>query len=138
MCFHLKYVLHSCSFFFIHKVSAPKFLCTYSTLGYIKVFCLIYEHGPYIPDLKWREKPTGNSRINLSTDFCGLPKVHFGELKMCFLPTAPIHMLWYIWYFFNCLEVSKCVFICNMIYIRVPLICFISHHQPNFNQLTRI
>jgi hypothetical protein len=36
--------------------------------------------------------------------------MHFGELKMRFLPNAPIHIVWYIRYIFDCLEVSKCVF----------------------------
>jgi hypothetical protein len=40
--------------------------------------------------------------------------MHFGELKMRFLPTTPIHIIWYILKFFYCLEVSKCVF--NMKY----------------------
>jgi hypothetical protein len=51
------------------------------------------------------------SCLNLSTDFGGVLKMHFGELKMGFLPTAPIHILWYIRNVFDCLEVSKCVFI---------------------------
>jgi hypothetical protein len=34
------------------------------------------------------------SRINMSTDFCGVPKMLSGELKMRFLPTAPIHIIW--------------------------------------------
>jgi hypothetical protein len=36
--------------------------------------------------------------------------MHFGELKMCFVPTAPIHIVLYLRNFFDCLEVSKCVF----------------------------
>jgi hypothetical protein len=34
----------------------------------------------------------------------------FGELKMRFLPTAPIHLVWFIRNIFDCLDVSKCVF----------------------------
>jgi hypothetical protein len=33
-------------------------------------------------------------RINQSTDFCGVLEMHSGELKMRFLPTAPIHIAW--------------------------------------------
>jgi hypothetical protein len=32
----------------------------------------------------------------VSTVFSGVLKMHFGELKKRFLPTAPIHLLWYI------------------------------------------
>jgi hypothetical protein len=77
------------------------------------------------------------TRFNLPTDFGGVQKMHFGELKMCFLPTAPIHIVWYIRKGFDCLQVSKCVFIWNMIDIRFPLICFKSYHHPNFDLLTR-
>jgi hypothetical protein len=77
------------------------------------------------------------SRFNLSTDFGGFLKIHFGEQKMRCLPNAQIHIVWYIRNFFDCLEVSKGVFIWNMIYIRVPVICFKSYQQPNFIQLTR-
>jgi hypothetical protein len=51
------------------------------------------------------------SRFNLSTDFGGVLKMNSGEVKMRFLPTAPILIVWYILIFFECLEVSKCVFI---------------------------
>jgi hypothetical protein len=51
------------------------------------------------------------SRFNLSTDFVGLLKMHFGELKMRFFPTAPIHIVCYIQNIFDCLEVSEYVFI---------------------------
>jgi hypothetical protein len=60
----------------------------------------------------------------MSTEFGGVLKMHFCELQIRFLPTAPNHMVWYIRYIFDCLEVSKHVFIRNMIYIRVRLICF--------------
>jgi hypothetical protein len=43
----------------------------------------------------------------MSTDFGGELKMHFGELKMRFLPTAPTHSVWYIRYFLVCLEVTK-------------------------------
>jgi hypothetical protein len=36
--------------------------------------------------------------------------MHFGELKMRFLPTAPIHIVWYIRNIFDSLDVSKYVF----------------------------
>jgi hypothetical protein len=67
------------------------------------------------------------TRFNLSKDLSGLLKMLFGELRMRFLPTAPIHIVCYIQNFFDCLEVSKCVFIWNMIYIRVPLVCLKSY-----------
>jgi hypothetical protein len=78
------------------------------------------------------------SRFNLSTDFGGVLKTHFGKLKKRFLTTAPIHIVWYIQIIFDCLEVSKCVFIWNMIYILVPPICFKRYLHPNFYQLTRL
>jgi hypothetical protein len=31
------------------------------------------------------------SQFNLSTEFGGVIKIHFGDLKMRFFPTAPIH-----------------------------------------------
>jgi hypothetical protein len=49
--------------------------------------------------------------FNLSTDFGGILKMHFGELKKRFLTTASIHFEWYIRNILDCLEVSKCVFI---------------------------
>jgi hypothetical protein len=51
------------------------------------------------------------SRFNLSTNIVGVVKTNSGELKMRFLPTAPIHIVWYILKLFDFLEVSKCVFI---------------------------
>jgi hypothetical protein len=51
------------------------------------------------------------SRYNLTTDFGGVIKMHSGQLKMRFLPTAPIHIVWYILNVFDFLEVSKYVFI---------------------------
>jgi hypothetical protein len=51
------------------------------------------------------------SRFNLSTDLGGILKMHFGELKMRFMATAPIHIVCYKQNFFDCLEVSKYVFI---------------------------
>jgi hypothetical protein len=35
-------------------------------------------------------------RFNLSTDFGGVQKIHSDELKMRFMPTAPIYRVWYI------------------------------------------
>jgi hypothetical protein len=35
-------------------------------------------------------------RLLVSTDFGGVLKMHFGELKKRFLPNAPIHLVWYI------------------------------------------
>jgi hypothetical protein len=51
------------------------------------------------------------SRFNMSTDFGGDIKMHFGELKMPFILTVPIHIECYIRNDFEYLEVSKCVFI---------------------------
>jgi hypothetical protein len=51
------------------------------------------------------------SRFNLSTGYGGILKMHFGELKMRFIPTAPIHVVCYILNDFEGLEFSKCVFI---------------------------
>jgi hypothetical protein len=48
-------------------------------------------------------------RFNVSTEFDGLLKMYSVELKMRFLPTAPIHIEWYIRTFFDCLGVIKCV-----------------------------
>jgi hypothetical protein len=62
------------------------------------------------------------TRFDLSTDFGGVLILHSGELLIRFLPTAAIRIVWHIRNFFGCLEVSKYVFICNMIYIRVPLL----------------
>jgi hypothetical protein len=59
------------------------------------------------------------SRFNLPTDFGGVLNMHSGELKMRVLPTPPIQIVCYIRNFFDCLEVSKCVFIRNMINISV-------------------
>jgi hypothetical protein len=36
------------------------------------------------------------SLINLLSDVCGVLNIVFGEIKMSFLSTAPIHMLLYI------------------------------------------
>jgi hypothetical protein len=72
-------------------------------------------------------------RSILSTDFLCVLKMHSGELKMRFLPTAAIHIVWYILIFFPFLEVSKCDFIWNMFYIPVPLICFKSYPHPHFD-----
>jgi hypothetical protein len=68
-----------------------------------------------------REKPTGIFRLNMSTDFGGVLRTQFGELKKRLLTTASFHMVWYLRIIFDFLEVSKSVFIRNMIYIRVPL-----------------
>jgi hypothetical protein len=40
------------------------------------------------------------SRFNMLTEFGGVPKMHFGDLNMLFLPTAPIHIVCYIRFFF--------------------------------------
>jgi hypothetical protein len=45
-------------------------------------------------------------RINVSTEFGGVLKMLFCELKMRFLPTAPIHIVSYIWIFYDYLKVS--------------------------------
>jgi hypothetical protein len=76
------------------------------------------------------------SRFNMSKDLGVVLKMHSGELKIRFMPTAPIHIISYTQNFFHCLQVSKCVFICNKISIRVPLICFKINHHQNFFQLT--
>jgi hypothetical protein len=49
-------------------------------------------------------------RFNVSTVFTGEFKMHFGELKKRFIPTAPIHILWYIRNVKGSLEVTKSVF----------------------------
>jgi hypothetical protein len=43
----------------------------------------------------------GISRYILSTEFGGVLEMHFGELKMRFLPTAPIEIVWYIQNYLN-------------------------------------
>jgi hypothetical protein len=72
----------------IQKVSAPKPLWTYSTVvGYIKVFYR-YNNMDLILRAQRVEKSLMEiSRINLSTDYCGVLKMRSGELKMRFLPT---------------------------------------------------
>jgi hypothetical protein len=47
----------------------------------------------------------------VSKDFGGELKKHFGELKMRLLPTAPIHIVWYVRNIFDRLDFSKGVFI---------------------------
>jgi hypothetical protein len=82
-------------FLLIQKVSAPKFLWTYSTLvGYIKVFCRHINIVLILRTQRVEKSPLEISRINLSTDICGVLKMHSGELKMRFLPTAPFHIVW--------------------------------------------
>jgi hypothetical protein len=78
------------------------------------------------------------SRFNLSKDFDDVLKMLFGELKMRFMPTAPINIVWYIRFFFGCLKVRKCVFIWNMIYIRVFCFLFqkLSPHKFRSTHLT--
>jgi hypothetical protein len=34
--------------------------------------------------------------FNVSTDFGGVLKIHVGELKIRFMLTAPIHIVWFI------------------------------------------
>jgi hypothetical protein len=63
------------------------------------------------------------SRFNLSKNFSGFLKMHFGELKMRFFPTSSIHIACYIRKRFECLVVSKFLLIWNMIHICVPLFC---------------
>jgi hypothetical protein len=46
----------------------------------------------------------------VSTDFGGVLKMLFGELKMRFLPIATIQVVWYLQKNFDCVDVSKCVF----------------------------
>jgi hypothetical protein len=36
--------------------------------------------------------------------------MYFGELKMRFIRTGTIHIIWYIRNFSDCFDVSKCVF----------------------------
>jgi hypothetical protein len=50
----------------------------------------------------WRVKKSlpENYCFNVSTDFVVVLKTHFGELKMGFLPTDPIHIVWYVLNFF--------------------------------------
>jgi hypothetical protein len=46
----------------------------------------------------------------VSTDFVSVLKMLFGELKMRFLPTAPIELVWYIRNVFEFWECSICPF----------------------------
>jgi hypothetical protein len=78
------------------------------------------------------------SRFNVSNDFGGVLKMHFGELKMRFFPFAPIYIVWYVRKLFDSLEVSKCILIWILIYIRDPIICYKSYQNQNFYQLTRL
>jgi hypothetical protein len=43
-----------------------------------------------------RKSTLENSRYNMTTDSQGVLKKHFCELKMSFLPTSPIQIIWYI------------------------------------------
>jgi hypothetical protein len=56
----------------------------------------------------------------------------FWRAEKAFFSTAPIYLLWYIRNILDWLEVSKCVFIWNVIYIRVPTICFKCYLHPHF------
>jgi hypothetical protein len=49
-------------------------------------------------------------RLFVSIDFGGVQNLHFGYLKMRFLPNAPIHLVWYIRNVFGCFDDSKSVF----------------------------
>jgi hypothetical protein len=76
--------------------------------------------------------------FNLSTAFCGVLKMNFDELKFRFFQTKQCTLYGTYDTFFDSLEFSKYIFIWNMIYIRVLLICFRSYQLPNFDQLTRL
>jgi hypothetical protein len=39
----------------------------------------------------------------VTTDFGGVLKMHFGEMKMRFLPNSPFHIVCYIRIYFDCL-----------------------------------
>jgi hypothetical protein len=49
-------------------------------------------------------------RFIVSRDISGVLEMQFGELKLRFMPTASIHIVWYIRNIFDCLDVSKCFF----------------------------
>jgi hypothetical protein len=88
--FDLKYDLHSCSSYFIRKLSTPKFRSTYSTVVGLHVrFLLILRYW------KAEESQLEIYRFNVPTDFGGVLKLHFGLMKMRCLPTTPIHIVWY-------------------------------------------
>jgi hypothetical protein len=63
-------------------------------------------------------------RLFVSTDFVGGVKMHFGELKMRVLLTAPIELVWYIQKFLECLKESKCLFHLKYQLHSCPFICF--------------
>jgi hypothetical protein len=64
----------------------------------------------YFEDLKSRERGNGNVPFVCFNRFCWCSKMLFRELKMRFVLTAPIELVWYIRNIFECLEGSKCLF----------------------------
>jgi hypothetical protein len=95
--FHLKYELHSCSFYLFQKLSPPKFPPTYSSLvGRKHVWCLKYKHVLILRTWGADKTLVEIYPLFVSADFGGVQKMHFGELKMRFLPNAPFRLVWYI------------------------------------------
>jgi hypothetical protein len=77
-------------------------------------------------------------RFNVSTDYGVVLKMHFAVLKIRFMPTAPIQIVWYIRTYLTVLRLVNVFLIWNIIYIRVPLISFKRYHHPYFDQLIRL
>jgi hypothetical protein len=112
MCFYLKYDLYSCSSCLFKKLSPPKLRSTYSTVvGYMQFFLWYINMVLILRTQRVEKSLLEISRFNLSTDFVGVLKTHFGKLKNRLLTTAPIRIVWYIRIIFDFLEVSKWVFI---------------------------
>jgi ABC-type uncharacterized transport system permease subunit len=137
--FHLKNYLHSCSSDLFQKLTPPIFRSTYSTVfGYMMVFCLSINMVLILRTWRVEKSLLEIYRFNVLPDIGGVLKTHFGYLKLRFMSTAPIHI---VRCYETILTVERLVNVFSiwyMIYIRVPLIFFISNHHPNFDQLTRV
>jgi hypothetical protein len=73
---------------------------------HISLLCYILT-WPYFEDPKLEKSLLEISRLNLSTEYGGILKMHFGELKLLIIPTDTNQIVCYIRNDFECLEVSK-------------------------------
>jgi hypothetical protein len=83
--FHLKYDLHSCSSDLFHKLSSPVCRATYSTVvGFMLVFGWFINMVLILRTWRVEKSQLEIYRFNVSTDFSGILKMHFGKLKKPF------------------------------------------------------